>query len=121
MTTEITFQGKVAGNNGPGGLLRLHWTKKKALSERYQWQVKAQAAGVCHAGPVRLELIRYSSGNNMDYDNLVSTGKVLTDSIVKCAVLPDDNPAVIVERQYTQEKCPVKNQRTVVRIIDLNP
>lgn len=119
MITEIIFPGHVPGNNGRSGLLRMHWTKRQQLKERYAWQVAAANPGR-HTGPVRLELIRHSTGPDMDYDNLVSTGKLLTDCLVKRGVIPDDKPAVIVERDYRQTRAKNSDcQMTVIRIIDL--
>ena len=117
--TEIVFPGKVPGNNGAGGLLRMHWSAKSNLLGTYSWLVRS-ATKTRHAGPVRLELIRYSIGRLMDYDNLVSTGKFPIDAIVKAGVLPDDNPAIIAERRYTQQRAAsAAAQRTVIRITDL--
>lgn len=120
MTTEITFLGRVPGNNGTGGLLRLHWAARKKLAERLDWIVRAQTS-YCHTGAVHLELVRYSmSSTLMDYDNLVSTGKFVLDSIVRRKVIVDDNPSVIVTRLYRQEKVKGKDeQRTVITITDV--
>lgn len=115
---EITFPGKVPGLNGAGGLLRMHWSKRKALGGLHGWQVRAAQLSPM-AGPVRLELIRYSSGPQMDYDNLVSTGKSIVDAIVRNGILPDDNPQVIPERVYTQARCRPDEQRTVIRLTPL--
>ena len=117
----LTFPGRVVGNNGKGGLLRMHWAAKKKLTTRFIWQVLAQAGGRRFTGPVRLELVRYSIGSPMDYDNLVSTGKLLTDAIVRAGVLPDDTPAVIAEREYRQERAAGKDgQKTVVVLSGIN-
>lgn len=118
MTTEITLLGKVPGMNGKGGLIRMHWTKKKKLKELYTWLVR-QATKNVHPGKVSIELVRYSSGAPMDYDNLVSTGKLIFDSIVSAGVIPDDKDSVIVERKYRQEKCKILEQRTVITITDV--
>lgn len=117
MTTEITFPGKVPGMNGKGGLIRMHWTKKKKLKEAYTWLVR-QATKNVHPGKVSIEMIRYSAGVTMDFDNLVSTGKVPLDAIVCAGVIQDDKDGVIVKRSYRQEKCKVLEQRTVITITD---
>lgn len=116
---EITFCCVVPGNNGPNGLMRAHWTERGRLIGQYEWIITA--ARLRHMpGPVRLELIRYSTGPQMDYDNLVSTGKLLIDALVRCRVLEDDKPTVIAERVYTQERAASKDaQRTVIRLTDL--
>lgn len=120
MCHEITFTGKVPGNNGSGGLLRLHWSRRQKLLYDYEWVVAAHRLAPI-AGPVRLELERHSIGTPMDYDNLVSTGKLLVDALVRCKVLPDDTPAVIAERHYSQVRAAGKgNQKTVIRLIPLS-
>lgn len=116
---EIAFNEVVPGNNGAGGLLRSHWTRKRRLLASYEWVVGAARLAPM-LGPVRLELVRYSIGPSMDYDNLVSTGKLLVDAIVRCGILPDDKPAVIAERDYRQVRTNDKaSQRTVIRLIPL--
>lgn len=119
MTTEIIFLGRLPGNNGTGGLLRLHWAKRKKLAERLDWIVRSQTS-YCHAGAVHMELVRYSmSSILLDFDNLVSTGKYPIDSIVRRKVILDDNPSIIVGRVYRQEKVKSKDeQRTVITIVD---
>lgn len=118
MTTTITFPGKVAGLNGSGGLQRLHWSKKRELATSYDWIVRA-ATTYRHTGPVHFELVRYSTGQDMDYDNLVSTGKQISDSIVRAGVIVDDSPAVIVSRKYSQVKVKTAaEQCTVVALVD---
>lgn len=118
-TQEMTFPGKVPGNNGAGGLLRMHWRRRLELQKGYRLQVLVAGLRPM-AGPVRLELVRYSIGPQMDFDNLVSTGKSTIDALVRCGILPDDNPTIIAERSYTQERAPDKaSQRTVIRLIPL--
>ena len=118
MITTITFVGKVAGLNGSGGLQRLHWSKKKKLATGYDWVVRASTT-YRHSGPVHFELVRYSTGREMDYDNLVSTGKLPVDSIVRAKVIADDTPAVIVSRKYSQVRVKTAaEQRTVIILTD---
>jgi hypothetical protein len=116
---QVVFPGRVPGNNATGGLLRLHWSRRQKLLSNYEWAVAA-ARLVPVTGPVRLELERHSIGTHMDYDNLVSTGKLLVDALVRQKVLPDDSPAVIAERAYTQVRAPGKaHQQTIIRLIPL--
>ena len=120
MTTEITFPGNIPGNNGPKGLLRMHFSKKHRLARDYEWVVKASTKNR-HPGRVSLTLTRYSVAHKQcDYDNLVSTGKLIVDAIVNQKVIVDDNQDVIVERKYQQVKIKgVKNQKTVIVIQDI--
>ena len=116
---QVVFPGRVPGNNGAGGLLRLHWSRRQKLLSNYEW-VAAAARLAPITGPVRLELERHSIGTHMDYDNLVSTGKLLIDALVRQKVLPDDSPAVIAERAYTQVRAAGKAyQQTIIRLIPL--
>jgi Holliday junction resolvase RusA-like endonuclease len=118
MTTEITFPGYVAGNNGPKGLLRMNWRKRNKLRDTYVWWVKSKTKNR-HAGAVRFTLTRYSSGVEMDYDNLVSTGKLTGDALVIAGVIADDNKSVIQERVYKQVKASKGDQKTVILIEDM--
>jgi hypothetical protein len=118
---EITFPGKIPGLNGAGGLLRMHWRRAQQLKKAFLLQV--MAAGLRPMpGPVRFELIRYSTGQQMDFENLTSTGKYPTDALVKAGILPDDNPTIIQERTYTQTRvATAAEQRTVIRLTSLQP
>lgn len=118
---SLIFHGNVPGNNGPGGLLRMHWSRRQKLRTEYEWVVSAAKLPRL-AGPVRLVLTRYSTGPQMDYDNLVSTGKLLIDALVNCGILPDDSPAVIVERLYRQLPAPGRaHQKTIISLAPFNP
>lgn len=120
MVTEIVFPGNVPGNNGRDGIIRMKRKVKTNLKNNYFYQVRSSTRNQ-HKGPVRMELIRHSTGKPMDYDNLVSTGKLIIDAIVKAGVLPDDNDMVIADRVYTQTKAlNQRSQMTVIRIIDLD-
>lgn len=116
---EIVFNEVVPGNNGPTGLLRMGWRKRQRLAGQYEWVVAAARLAPMH-GPVRLELVRHTIGGQLDFDNLVSTGKLPIDAIVRCGILSDDNPTIIAERSYTQQRAASKaEQRTVIRLIAL--
>ena len=119
-SSEMVFFGKLPGANGKDGLLRMHWSKRSQLAWRLQMEVLI-ARPPKMAGPVKLELIRYSTGRHMDYDGLVSTGKLPIDALVRCGILPDDNPQVITERVYTQARCRPNEQRTLIRLTQLQP
>lgn len=119
MKTELIFPGVIPGNNGRGGLLRTHYAQRAKWKKNWIWHIKASTKNR-HLGPVRLELIRHSINPRMDYDNLVSTGKILIDAIVKAGVLSDDAERIIAERQYTQTRAlNAQNQMTVILITDL--
>lgn len=119
MTTEITFPGFLPGNNGAKGLLRMGWRKRNKLRDTYVWWVRSKTKNR-HPGPVRIRLVRYSVGIQMDWDNLVSTGKIPIDSLVLAGVIVDDKPVIIQIREYEQVKAASKKeQKTVILIEDI--
>lgn len=118
MTTELNYEGYVPGNNGKKGLLRMSVKDKNELKKRFFWDTRAQTRNR-HKGPVKLELIRHGM-QLMDYDNLVSTGKLLIDAIVKAGIILDDSKQIIQERDYHETPAlNFKSQRTIIRITDL--
>ncbi|MBE8971458.1 hypothetical protein IQ277_36320 [Nostocales cyanobacterium LEGE 12452] len=105
--------------NGKHGLLRTNWRKRNKIRDTYVWWVKSKTTNK-HPGPVKMTLTRYSLRPNMDYDNLVSTGKQPLDSLVIAGVIKDDKSDIIQQREYLQERVSKKeDQRTVIRIEDL--
>lgn len=119
MITEIVFPGRVPGNNGKGGLLRMHHRKKADLLKSYWGHIRGLTRNR-HPGPVKLELIRYYYATEMDYDNLVSTGKLLLDAFKAAGVIVDDKPTIIVEREYTSLRVrKAHEQRTLIRFTDI--
>jgi hypothetical protein len=119
MTTEIIFPGRVPGMNGPDGIIRMRHRDRKALKNGYYYQIRSATTNQ-HPGKVRLELVRHSIGTPMDYDNLVSTGKLIMDCMKLARVIIDDKPAIIAERDYSQTKAINQaSQFTLIRIIDL--
>ncbi len=121
MTTEITFPGRVPGNNGKDGLMRMHHRKRLKLTEAYKMHIW-RFTRYQHKGPVRVELTRYGYGVQPDNDNLVSTGKLLMDAFVLARVIIDDKPAIIVEPIYSFKRVgKPSEQRTEIRITDVAP
>jgi hypothetical protein len=118
MITEIAFPGKTPGNNGPNGLLRMNWRKRNKLRDTYVWWVKAKTKNK-HSGSVKVTLIRHCVRKMDDYDNLVSTGKILMDAIVIAGVLVDDNMDIVKDRDYQQVKAAKNEQKTVILIEDV--
>ena len=120
LKTELTFPGVLPGNNGSKGLLRMHWAARNKLRDQFTWLVRSLTKNK-HAGKVKLQLIRYHAGISMDYDNLVSTGKLIVDSIVLANVIIDDKESIIAQRDYRQVKVKTKGeQKTVIIIEDLS-
>lgn len=74
-----------------------------------------------HVGPVKVEYFRNSAANReMDFDNLVSSTKLIFDAIVKAGVLVDDSPKIIQELSHKHILLSRKiNPFTVIIITDL--
>lgn len=117
LKTELTFPGVLPGNNGSKGLLRMHWTARNKLRDQFTWLVRTLTKNR-HAGKIKLQLIRYHAGMSMDYDNLVSTGKLPIDSIVLSKVIIDDKESIIAQRDYRQVKVKTKSEQKTVIIIE---
>ena len=124
LKTEIIFPGSLPGNNHGGsytkkGIVGMHWRTYGKLKKQFTL-IAMSCSRNRHSGPVRLELIRHSTGSQMDRDNLISTGKLLIDAIVAAGIIQDDKPAIIVESDYSQTKAiNAKSQMTVIRILDI--
>lgn len=101
-------------------LLRTHRWKRSELRDKYFYLIRSMTTHQ-HKGRVRIEYSRSSSASRkMDYDNLVSSVKVVTDALVKAGVIVDDNQNIIVEQTHEH----VLTSRnvlpfTVIKITDL--
>ncbi len=67
----------------------------------------------------KLTLIRYASGLEPDYDNLVSTWKHVIDGLVEAKVLSDDSPAVIGQPFYKWERSSRLQQRIFIQVQEI--
>ena len=119
MTTELIFNRVLPSNNGPGGLLRMHWTKKLKWKEWFYYTIRAQTTNR-HPGPVRIEIVRHGIKPLDSIDNLSSSVKLCIDQLKAAAVIVDDDDTILAERDVSQTKAiNMKSQFTSVRIIDL--
>jgi ribosomal protein S20 len=98
------------GLNGPDGLIRQSKFigSNKKMKDSIQWQIRQSNLLEKVRTPCRAVLVRYQKGNIMDWDNAVASFKYMLDAIVKCGVIPDDNPKVIIS--ITCEQHPVKDK-----------
>lgn len=121
MITVLTIPEKVPSNNGKNGLLRMHWTDRKKLCERYQLIFMSQSRNR-HLGRVTIHVTHYYIGSSIaDYDNLVSTLKIPLDAIRKIGIIVDDHQ--LITGVPTFEQIRVKKEidvKTVIIIKDIN-
>ena len=85
--------------NGPGGYLRLHWTKRRKDKEAWKWEVMRATAKVRGIGDMfkpapsrRVKVtIHQVRARLLDRDNLWASVKHICDSIVVCGLARDDS------------------------------
>ncbi len=103
MKVTLIIPENVDGLNGKNGLLRAHWSARKKKKESWSWLFLAQTH-VRFKGKVNITITRSYKTTKMDYDNLVSTGKVPLDALVKAGIIEDDNSKIIERIDYRQAK-----------------
>lgn len=114
----IILEGLFSGLNGSKGLMR-HWSESYAKKKKVIERVKAISDGRKFDGQVKIIYTRYSQ-MLMDWDNLGSTAKFPFDALVAAEIIKDDNPAIVVECLFKQEKCRRKDQRVEIYIEQIN-
>jgi Holliday junction resolvase RusA-like endonuclease len=121
MVTTLTIPEKVPSNNGSNGLLRMHWTKKRNLMRTWVWLFKAQTTNR-HSKGVSIHLSHYHRGREIaDYDNLVSTCKLIFDALTKAGIIVDDNRLITGIPTFDQIRVKDKKDvKTIITITDLN-
>lgn len=79
-------------------LLRMHWTQRRRLIQRWSWLVLGAVRGRDtlpvgqFVGRVRIRVIRRSH-HTLDDDNLAGSAKVILDALKRIGVIEDDSPA----------------------------
>ena len=80
------------GLNGNGGLLRMHWTRRKRYTEAVQALVSTPRN---RPEPfncvVRVVLYRAYKARPMDPDNLTACAKPVLDALVRARIIQDDS------------------------------
>lgn len=99
--------------NGEKGLLRMHWSRRKKLNERWVWLIREQKPQK-HSGRVIVEFTRVST-RRADLDNIAASFKPVGDALVKCGVVKDDNSGVIKELRVKWEKGREQGVRIVIK------
>ncbi len=120
MKTELIINEKVPSNNGPNGLLRMHWRERKKIKIRWFYEFKSQTQNR-HTGRVKIHIVHYYRGKPIaDYDNLVSTCKLIFDVLTDTAVIVDDNQLITNIPTFEQKRVKdPKEVRTVITVSDL--
>jgi len=95
--------------------LKEHFAVKMKRRETLHWLVKEQKFEK-HAGRVKIRYQRYAT-HLQDWDNHLSSGKVLFDILTKENIIKDDNPNVVVEMVPEQYKVKTKDEEKIVVII----
>jgi len=119
----IKFPGYLApGLNGKDGLLRMHWSRRRALARDLSIWIRCISASLsgCSTpltGPVLVRYTRRYAKQPMDWDNLGASFKLIGDALVRAGVLADDSPKVIGRLELAQVKvASIKKQGTTIEI-----
>ncbi len=120
MTTTLIINEKVPSNNGTNGLLRMHWRERKKIKVRYFWLFKSQTQNR-HIGRVKIHIVHhYQAKPIADYDNLVSTCKILFDALKDAAIIVDDHQLITGIPTFKQIRVKDKKDiKTVITVSDL--
>jgi hypothetical protein len=96
-------------------LLGMHWGKRMKLRSRWHWLVREARLAV-RARPQKLEhatiTIERWGPRKIDFDNMVGSGKILVDLLVREGFLIDDSPDHVRVR-YLQSIGPPKTTITI--------
>ena len=112
---KLQFDFVTPGLNGKDGLINEHFRAKKKRQESIVWAVKAKNPDK-HKGKV---IITYTRASVVapDWDNLCASFKHWGDALVKCGVIEDDKPSIILEFKPRWEKA--KNNKSLYTIIEI--
>jgi hypothetical protein len=126
----LTFAELPPGLNGHDGLLRMHWTARRNLMERWHLLVR-EALDAANWQPQLLFtpatpcvcLALRIDARSMDWDNFGASLKPVLDGLVKCGVVSDDGPDVIRHLTLYQQKATsgkIHKLQLRLRPLDLN-
>ena len=105
--------------NGAGGLMRMHFSQKKALKEKLMWIILDQnKQKIKFEKTVRVFTIRYSS-RFQDWDNCASMFKLVGDALVDLEIIPDDSPKYIEAFHMDQFKAKRSEAKYVIIIEEI--
>lgn len=82
----------LVGLNGDGGLLRMHWTRRKVYTESVCTLVNTpRNRPAPFDGVVQVTLYRAYKARPMDPDNLAACAKPVLDALVRARIIQDDS------------------------------
>lgn len=103
--------------NGKGGLLRMHWTRRKKLLTKWQYLVMAAANGKRHVGPCHITIIRNYASSPLDQDNCYAAAKLPLDALRKCGIIKDDDNDTVLSLSCKQAKVATRKEQGTTIII----
>ena len=93
---KLTIPDIPVGPNGPRGLMRMHWTKRRKYMDKWSWLVRQALGwpGILEPAPdkARVTIVQHRK-RLMDKDNLYASCKPLLDACVDWQLLYDDSPS----------------------------
>lgn len=110
----ITIPELVPGLNGPGGLIREHFRTAAKRKDRYC--VLFSTCRKKFPGPVDIVYTRYCT-HLMDWDNAAASFKHIGDALVKCGIIKDDKPGIIISFTPRQVKVKTKKEERITILI----
>lgn len=99
----------------------MHWRARQKENNRVYLEMRHILGAACWFKPFdqcTLTITRYGS-RALDDDNLAGGFKFLIDALVKNNIIADDNPGCIIGKDYRQEKCARKNERTLIEVEEI--
>lgn len=103
--------------NSKGGLLRMHWTRRKKLLVKWQYLVMEAAAGRKHSGPCRVTITRHYASTPLDRDNCYAAAKLPLDALRKCGIIKDDDNQTLMSLSCKQVKVATRKEQGTEIII----
>lgn len=103
-------------------LYRKHFSILTKEKKKWNFAIHDAFREIKPASPLtyaKITITRHSAGN-MDFDNLVSTGKQLIDALKENRIIKDDSQEVIGRPRYVQVKSKMKNQYTTIMVQEID-